>query len=319
MRSFVAPAQAGAVRVMRAVSCADCGPGLRRGDDRNMTRPHAEVIGDPIAHSKSPLIHGFWLDKLGIDATYAKTHVLAPDLPAFLASRRADPDWRGCNVTVPHKQAVIPLLDRLDPIAAKIGAVNTIVPRDGALIGTNTDAPGFLEPLRPLLDRRHLFRMARVLGTGGAARAIAHALAGEGFTLVIAGRDIAKAEALRDETDPNGHVATLNHFADPTDFPFDERDGLLDLFVNATTLGMTGQPPLAVDLSHAPPGSIVYDIVYAPLETPLLARARACGLPTIDGLAMLIGQARIAFRHFFGVDAPADAESDAELRALLTA
>ena len=161
--------------------------------------------------------------------------------------------------------------------------------------------------------------MARVLGTGGAARAIAHALAGEGFTLVIAGRDLAKAAALRDEADRHGHVATLDHFADPTDFPFDDRAGLLDLFVNTTTLGMTGQPPLNVDLSHAPPGSIVYDIVYAPLETPLLAEARSMGLPAIDGLSMLIGQARIAFRHFFGADAPDDPESDAQLRALLTA
>ena len=284
-----------------------------------MKRPHAEVIGDPIAHSKSPLIHGFWLDMLAVDAGYAKTHVAGGDLPAFLAARRADSLWRGCNVTVPHKQAVIPLLDRLDPIAAKIGAVNTIVPRDGRLLGFNTDAPGFLEPLRPILARAHLFRMARILGTGGAARAIAHALAGEGFTLVIAGRDLTKAEALREEADPGGHATTLDHFAAPTDFAFDDRAGLLDLFVNATTLGMVGQPPLAVDLSHAPPGSIVYDIVYAPIETPLLARARARGLPAVDGLAMLIGQARIAFRHFFGIDAPADAASDAALRRLLVA
>ena len=284
-----------------------------------MSLSFAEVIGDPIAHSKSPLIHGFWLARLGLDAAYNKTHVVAGDLAAFFAERRESLYWRGCNVTVPHKQAVIPLLDRLDPLAAKIGAVNTVVPEHGALVGYNSDAPGFLEPLRPVLARRHLFRMARILGTGGAARAIAHALAAEGFTLVIAGRDLSKAEALRDEAASKGYAVALDHFAGPTDFAFDDRAGVLDLFVNATTLGMTGQPPLVCDLSHAPPGSIVYDIVYAPLETPLLSQAKARGLPTIDGLAMLIGQARIAFRHFFGADAPDDSESDASLRALLTA
>ena len=282
-------------------------------------RAYAEVIGDPIAHSKSPIIHGFWLERLGLAADYRKTHVPADRLGAFFAGRRDDPDWRGCNVTVPHKQAVIAHLDRLDPLAARIGAVNTIVPRDGALVGYNGDAPGFLEPLRGLLGRRQLFRMARLLGTGGAARAIAHALAGESFALVVAGRDLAKAEALRDEADPTGHAVPLAQFAEPTDFAFDDRAGILDLVVNATTLGMGGQPPLTFDISHAPPGAIVYDIVYAPLETRLLADARARGLPTIDGLAMLIGQAAVAFAHFFGCAPPRDAAGDADLRRRLTA
>ena len=132
---------------------------------------YAEVIGDPIVQSKSPAIHGYWLRRLGLDADYRAAHVTAEGLADYLASRRADPLWRGCNVTMPHKQAVIPLLDALDPLAARIGAVNTVVPEDGRLIGYNTDAGGFLEPLRPYLAQQHLFRMARVLGTGGAALA----------------------------------------------------------------------------------------------------------------------------------------------------
>ncbi len=283
-----------------------------------MSAGWAEVIGDPIAHSRSPAIHGFWLDALGLPGRYERTRVAAADLDAFLAGRRRDPDWRGCNVTVPHKERVLPLLDTLTPVARRIGAVNTIVRNGDGLVGTNTDAEGFLDPLRPLLARSHLFRMARVLGTGGAARAIVAALADHGFTIVLAGRDTAKARALLDAVAPGGdhHVAPLDHFAEPTDFAFDDRAGCLDLVVNATTLGMAGQPPLAFDMSHAPPGSIVYDIVYAPLETPLLRDARAAGHPAIDGLAMLVGQAASAFRLLFGSAPPR--ERDGDLRTLLT-
>ena len=269
----------------------------------------AEVIGDPVAQSKSPAIHRFWLERLGVDADYRAKHVATGDLADYLGKRRADPAWRGCNVTMPHKQAVIPLLDRLDPLAAKIGAVNTIVPAgDGTLTGYNTDAPGFLEPLRDWLDAPHFFRMARVFGTGGAARAIVAALAGEGFVIVLAGRDPGKARALLDELAPEGdhHAVDLAHFAAPTDFAFDDRQGCFDLVVNASPLGMTGQPPLICDLSHLPPGSVVYDIVTDPIETPLLRAARDAGLRTIDGLAMLIGQAALAFELFFGRPPPRD-------------
>lgn len=285
-----------------------------------MTIPYAEVIGDPIAQSKSPRIHGFWLDKLGIAAEYRACHVTPDGLTDYLAARRTDPLWRGCNVTMPHKQAVMPLLDRIDPPADVIGAVNTILPLgDGALAGTNTDAAGFLEPLTEDLAEAHYFRMARIIGTGGAARAIISALAGRGFTLVVAGRDPAKARALLDELAPKGenHAIDLAHFSDPTDFPFDDREGCLDLIVNASSLGMQGQPPLAFDWSHAPPRSIAYDIVTAPLDTLLLRTARDAGHRTIDGLAMLIGQAAAAFEKFFGEAPPR--QYDPELRAILTA
>ena len=160
-----------------------------------MSKPYAEVIGDPIAQSKSPAIHNFWLEKLGIDAEYRACHVTSDSLADYLEVRRADPDWRGCNVTMPHKQAVMPLLDTIEAPADAIGAVNTIYPVSGdGLAGTNTDANGFLEPLRPELEGEHYFRMARILGTGGAARAIVTALAGHGFTLVLAGRNPDKIE-----------------------------------------------------------------------------------------------------------------------------
>ena len=285
-----------------------------------MSNAYAEVIGDPIAQSKSPAIHGFWLEKLGLDGSYGRSLVAPADLASYVAAVRDKADWRGCNVTMPHKQAIMPLLDAIDPLAARIGAVNTVVRGDdGRLTGYNTDAGGFLEPLQPLLDRQHYFRMARVLGTGGAARAIVAALSDRGCVIVLAGRDPAKARALLDELarGSDHHAIALDHFADPTDFAFDDREDCLDLIVNASPLGMAGQPELAFDFSHAPPGSVVYDIVTHPLDTVFLQRARHAGFATVDGLAMLIGQAAEAFERFFGVAPPRG--HDAELRARLTA
>ena len=286
-----------------------------------MTQPYAEVIGDPIAHSKSPLIHGFWLEKLGIHARYGRCHVKPEGLSDYFAGRRQDVNWRGCNVTIPHKQAVIPLLDAVDPTAEKIGAVNTVVRGDdGLLTGYNSDSPGFLEPLRPWLADSHLLRMARIIGSGGAARAIAHAFAGEGFMIAMIARDRAKALAILREIDPDAPdsmTASLDDWSKPLAFDWGDCAGRLDIVVNATSLGMTGYPPLTIDFSHIPPDALVYDIVYAPLETPLLAAARQRGLRTIDGLEMLIGQAAVAFARFFGQLAPR--ADDAELRAMLAA
>ncbi|QUL37272.1 shikimate dehydrogenase [Erythrobacter sp. JK5] len=278
-----------------------------------MSAPYAQVIGDPIAQSKSPLIHGFWLEKLGLDAAYDAVHVTSGGLAAYIADRVGNADWRGCNVTMPHKQAIIPMLDRLDPIAARIGAVNTAVREGRELVGYNTDADGFIEPLQPFLDQDHLFRMARIIGSGGAARAIITALAQHRFTLVVAARNPDKARALLDELAPDGehYAVPIEHFAGPTDFAFDDREQCFDLVINASPLGMRGQPSLAFDWTHAPPGSIAYDIVTDPVETAFLAGARASGLRTIGGLAMLIGQAATAFERFFGMSPPR--EFDAEL------
>ncbi|MFA7602242.1 MAG: shikimate dehydrogenase [Novosphingobium sp.] len=282
-----------------------------------MTRPYAEVIGDPIAHSKSPRIHGFWLEKLGIEADYRACHVVPEGLTDYLARRREDAAWRGCNVTIPHKRAVMPLLDRVDPSAARIGAVNTVVHEaDGSLTGFNTDAAGFLEPLLPLppADADGSRGLAVVLGAGGAARAVVCALWDAGYHIDILNRDIGKARTLADEF---GAPATAHG---PLEIPsapllFTHNVGE-DLLVNTTSLGMRGMPALDISLERVSPGVIVYDLVYAPLETPLLAQARSRGMRTIDGLAMLVGQAAIAFERFFGVSPPR--EFDAELRALLT-
>ncbi len=285
-----------------------------------MSTPYAEVIGDPIAQSKSPAIHNFWLEKLGMAGEYRATRVASDGLAAYFAERRDDPDWRGCNITMPHKQTVLPLLDRIEPLAKRVGAVNTVHrAKDGALVGRNTDVAGFLEPLGERLAERHLFRMARVIGTGGAARAIVAGLAQEGFTLVLAGRDPDKARALLEELALNGehHAVPLTAFEGTTDFRFDDREGCCDLVVNASPLGMRGQPPLAFDWSHAPPGSLAYDIVTDPVETPFLRDARQAGFETVDGFAMLIGQAARAFEHFFGAAPPR--EFDSALREKLTA
>lgn len=280
--------------------------------------PLAHVIGDPIAQSKSPAIHGFWLNQLGIPGKYTHVQVTSDGLADYFARSKADPDWVGCNVTMPHKQAIIPLLDRLDTLSERLGAVNTVVREaDGALKGYNTDVGGFLEPLQPALGEQHLFRMARILGTGGAARAIIAGLADAGFTLVVAGRNPEKARALLDELAPRGehHAVHLDHFAKPTDFAFDDREGCLDLIVNASPLGMTGNPPLQFDWSHAPPQSIAYDIVTSPLETTFLKNARNAGHPEVHGLSMLIGQAALAFEKFYGTMPPRDC--DAQLVEIL--
>ena len=282
-------------------------------------KPYAEVIGDPIAQSKSPAIHGFWLDKLVIDGAYHPTLVTEADLADFFRDRRDDANWRGCNITMPHKQAAIAHLDQVEAEAEAIGAVNTVIrDPDGTLRGTNTDSTGFLEPLARHLQTSHLFRMARILGAGGAARAIAHALAAKNFTLVVSARRAEQAQELV-STLPHGtqhHVVPLEYFAAPTDFEFDDRSGLLDLVINASPLGMRGKAPLVFDWSHTPPGAIAYDIVTDPIETPFLQIAREAGHETIDGLAMLIGQAAEAFALFFGQNPPR--QYDGELRDLLT-
>lgn len=276
-----------------------------------MTTPYAEVIGDPIIQSKSPAIHGYWLRKLGLDAEYGRAHVLADDLADYIANRRDDAAWVGCNVTMPHKQAIIPLLDRLHPAAVRIGAVNTVLREGDALIGRNTDAPGFLEPLLPVLEDEFAPQDVLVIGAGGAARAILVALADAGLTITLAARDTDKARALLDELAPakDNKMMKLADLARPG-------YGAFELVVNASPLGMTGNPPLTFHFGQASEAAIIYDIVTTPLVTPLIEEARTRGLRTVDGLSMLIGQAAEAFEHFYGRAAPRG-DGDAELRALL--
>ncbi|HEU4960111.1 MAG TPA: shikimate dehydrogenase [Sphingomonas sp.] len=269
-----------------------------------MSTPYAEVIGDPIAHSKSPLIHGFWLEKLGIDADYRRCHVTPEGLADYFAARRDNPGWRGCNITIPHKQAALEFVEDRGGIRESIGAINTVFrDADGALIGTNTDAGGFIAPIA---DVDLTGKPVVVIGSGGAARAILFALA-----------QVAAGPVTLLARNPLKGAALLSHFGlSGTVKPLDAPLPSAALLVNASPLGMTGQPPLDIDLTPLPDDGLVYDIVYAPLETPLLAAAEARGLETVDGLDMLVGQAALAFEIFFGAVPPR--EHDAELRDLLT-
>lgn len=305
--------------------------------------PVAGVIGWPIAHSKSPLIHRFWLEKLGLDGDYSRFPVTPERLADFVRAMPAM-GLRGANVTIPHKIAVVDLLDELvwpvsPPTAAQpsnpgrpipLGAINTIVISDGRLVGHNTDVEGFAAPLRRALAVLPVDRVAthyHLIGTGGAARAVFAAL-GSG-EVTIYGRDRAKAAAIGGGFAESGDLVwdcfqPLNALVDTEwyrEIAGTECDDRVStrysqVIINASSLGMVGQPPLEIDLSPYPDDTIVYDLVYAPLETPLLKAAQARGMTTIDGLAMLIGQAAEAFRLFFSAEAPR--QHDAELRALLT-
>lgn len=267
-----------------------------------MNRPYAEVIGDPIAHSQSPLIHQFWLEKLGIAADYRACHIRPDALADYFAGRRADPDWRGCNITIPHKIAALDHVEDRGGVRDSIGAINTVL-RDGdALIGTNTDAAGFFAPIAEMpLDSAPVI----VIGAGGAARAVLFALAKAGAgPVTLLNRAPLRGAALLAGFELKGEALPLDAPLPPA-----------ALLVNASPRGMTGHDALDIDLSPLPEDAVVYDLVYAPRETPLLAAARARDLDCVDGLEMLIGQAAAAFELFF--DKPAPREHDQELRELL--
>ncbi len=264
----------------------------------------AAVIGHPVAHSKSPLIHGFWLQQLGIEGSYERLDIAPEKLADFIATLPQS-GLAGVNVTLPHKINVAQYMAALTPLARQVGAVNTVlVQRDGSLLGHNSDVGGFAVPLAKMGDFKG--QKAVVLGAGGAARAIVAGLAGLGAAEIhVINRSAEKIAALADIAPVIPHG--WNNIS----------DGLQDarILVNTTSLGMTGQPPLDIDLSPLRPDAIVNDIVYAPLETALLAQAKARGHRCIDGLEMLIGQAAEAFALFFGA-APNRAE-DGRLREML--
>jgi shikimate dehydrogenase len=265
----------------------------------------ADVIGDPIAHSLSPTIHRHWLRTVGLDARFQASRVAAAELATFVDQRRHDRDWAGCSVTSPHKQAIIPLLDDVDEKARIAGAVNCVFRKAGALVGTNTDLDGLAQALN---DIPFSCGKVVVVGAGGAARAaLSHLRTREPGEIVLLARNRERAEPLLTE---RILFAELEHAIAAM--------AGARLVVNATPLGMTGAPPmpetLLSGLAAVAPGGAVMDMIYDPVETPLLAAARVRGLRTIDGLHMLIGQARPAFRRFFDAEPP---EEDEELRALL--
>lgn len=267
----------------------------------------AGVVGFPIKHSKSPLIHNYWLKKYGIDARYDAFEVAPDGLPAFVKSA-AQNGLAGFNVTVPHKVAVMNLTDAVSPAAQKAGAVNTVVVRgDGTLFGDNTDGYGFLANLaesKPDFDIQKT--VAAVLGTGGAARGVCAAMVLAGVPEIrLVYRTREKAEHLARSVGGNIRLVEWR----------DREDALTGagLLANATTLGMNGFDALDIGLDNLPENAVVADLVYAPLKTDLLKRAENRGLATADGLGMLLHQARPAFQAWFGVMP----EITAELRELV--
>ncbi|MEM6783385.1 MAG: shikimate dehydrogenase [Bacteroidota bacterium] len=267
----------------------------------------ALLLGDPVAHSRSPAIHNAAFRALGIDAVYLASRVAPDDLGDAVAGLRAL-GVLGANVTIPHKQAILPHLDALTPVAEAIGAVNTVVPQpDGTLLGTNTDAAGFFEPLRPH-TRQLNGAEAVVFGAGGAARAVVYALLTEVrlARLTLVARAPAKATALADDfaqLDPRRLLAVLSN---------DDASAAVQgatLLVNATPLGMHGAYEAETPWPHAADfhaGQIAYDLVYTPAETRFLREAAARGATPLGGMAMLIGQAAEAFRLWTGRTMPED-------------
>jgi shikimate dehydrogenase len=267
-------------------------------------RMRAGVIGDPVAHSRSPAMHNAAFAYYGIDALYERWHTPAEALPARVASLR-EPQYLGANVTLPHKVAVMALLDRIDEQAALIGAVNTIVREaDGTLSGWNTDAPACLETLRVMGGFEPTGANVLLLGASGAARAAAFALATAGAAeIVVVNRTLARAEELladllaASERDPRLYTLTL----DDPELP--AAAARADLIVNATSLGWhDGETPLTAEF--IPSRALVFDMVYR--ETQLLHDAAARGARTLDGLDMLVRQAALAFAHWTGCAPPVD-------------
>ncbi len=255
----------------------------------------AGLLGWPVAHSRSPVIHNHWLAKHGIAGRYVLFAVPPEKLDAAVRGIAAL-GLRGCNVTTPHKQAIFPLLDRVDDLARRIGAVNTVVvEKDGTLTGFNNDGNGFIQSLRDVDPKwRPDSGPIVVLGAGGAARAVVASLAAQGAKEIrLTNRTLDKAQEIADAV---GSIVKV--------LPWEQRADALDgaaMLANATSLGMAGKPALDIALDRLPRHALVGDLIYIPPETPLLAAARARGNVTVNGLGLLLNQARPAFNAWFGV------------------
>jgi len=255
----------------------------------------AGLLGWPVAHSRSPVIHNHWLEHYGIPGRYVLFGVPPEKLEAAVRGI-ATLGLRGCNVTTPHKQAIFPLLDRVDDLARRIGAVNTVVvEKDGTLTGFNNDGNGFILSLKELDPQwRPDSGPIMVLGAGGAGRAVVASLAAQGAKEIrLSNRTLDKAQEIADAV---GAVVKI--------VPWDQRENALEgvaMLANATSLGMAGKPPLEISLERLPKHALVGDLIYIPPETPFLAAARARGNKTVNGLGLLLNQARPAFNAWFGV------------------
>ncbi|TCL73083.1 shikimate dehydrogenase [Rhizobium sp. BK251] len=256
--------------------------------------PHAFVTGYPIKHSRSPLIHGYWLRKFGLAGTYRAHEVSPADFPAFIASLKdGSAGFRGGNVTIPHKEAAFRLADRPDELSEELGAANTLWLEDGRLSVTNTDGRGFvanLDERSPGWDRSS---SAVIFGAGGASRAVIQAVRDRGVNDIhVVNRTVERARELADRFGPHVHahpVGALN-----------EVMAGAGLFVNTTSLGMDGGEVPSIDFSPMMSGAVVTDIVYVPLKTPLLSQAEEQGFAIVDGLGMLLHQAVPGFEKWFG-------------------
>jgi shikimate dehydrogenase len=258
------------------------------------------VLGNPVGHSLSPVMHNAAFDQVGYNGVYVAFDV--SDLPAAIAGLRAL-CLRGCSVTIPHKVAVMDLLDEIDPLARRIGAVNTIVNDHGRLIGMNSDSPGAMAALLEKTPVAH--RHAAVIGAGGAARALAHGIVSQGGRLTIVNRSPENGRRLAQELECN--------FCSPADFP-----GVgVDILINTTSVGMLPDiDRMAVGHACLRPGMTVMDSVYNPLETKLIRAARDAGCTVVDGVAMFVHQGAIQFERWTGRKAPIQLMKKAVLDAL---
>jgi shikimate dehydrogenase len=271
-------------------------------------KKRACVIGYPVAHSRSPLIHSYWLREYKLDGDYTRHEVKPEDIDQFLKNFLNGP-FAGCNVTLPHKEAAARNVKDVTPVVRALGVANTLWLENGTLRADNSDVPGFLAHLDdtiPGWDGRT--KHAVVLGAGGAARAVVYGLKERGVEkITIVNRSRERAEQLNREIKIETSIAG-----------FDRIDKLIssaDLLVNTTSLGMKGQPPLEIDLKNLKKGAAVSDIVYVPLETELLRQAKELGHPTVDGLGMLLHQAVVGFERWFGVKPKVTKELRAHIAA----
>ena len=279
-------------------------------DSRETLTIKAFVTGYPIKHSRSPLIHGHWLKRFGIAGSYESLEIAPDNFSTFLSDLKtgANGGFVGGNVTIPHKESAYRLADRPDDIADEMGAANTVWLEDGLIHATNTDGYGFVSNLDACHAGWDKIGKAVVLGAGGASRAVIQALRNRGYQDIhVVNRTVDRARELKDRFGKCVHAHALD--------ALQEVMSGCGLFVNTTSLGMDGHGAPDIDFSTLVSGAVVTDIVYVPLQTPILAMAQQQGFATVDGLGMLLHQAKPGFQKWFG---PMP-EVDDELRQLVIA